>query len=38
MGLGNLGLGKVKEAEAFFDQALEMDGNHLNAIRYRKGI
>ncbi len=36
--LGNLGLGKVKEAEAFFDQALEMDGNHLNAIRYRKGI
>ena len=38
MGLGNLGLGNVQEAERFFDQALAMDGNHLNAIRYRRGI
>lgn len=38
MGLGNLGLGKKREAQAFFEQALEMDGNHLNAIRYRKGV
>ena len=38
MGLGNLGLGNVQEAERFFDQALELDGNHLNAIRYRRGI
>lgn len=38
MGLGNLGLGKKREAEAFFAQALELDGNHLNAIRYRRGV
>lgn len=38
MGLGNLGLGNGAEAEKFFTQALELDGNHLNAARYRKGI
>lgn len=38
IGLGNLGLGNTEEAKAFFDQALKLDGNHLNALRYRNGV
>ena len=30
MGLGNLGLGKKKEAAAFFEETLRIDPFHLN--------
>lgn len=38
LGLGHLGLGNVEKAKESFDRALELDGNHLNALRYRKGV
>ncbi len=38
LGLGNLGLGNGEQAELFLKKALEYDGNHLNAVRYLKGI
>lgn len=36
MGLGNLGLGKKKEAERYFEKALSLDKNHQNAAIYKK--
>lgn len=36
MGLGNLGLGRQKEAKVSFEKALELDYNHQNARIYLK--
>lgn len=38
IGLGCLGLGDGKRAAESFDEALRLDPNHMNAIRYRKYI
>ena len=35
IGLGSLGLGDEKRAAAAFGEALDLDPNHLNALRYR---
>lgn len=35
IGLGCLGLGDKKRAKESFDEALRLDPNHLNALRYR---
>lgn len=36
IGLSKLGLGKREEAKAEFEQALEWDRNHQNALLYKK--
>lgn len=36
IGLGNLGLGHKEEAVKYFEQTLEYDKTHLNAIRYKR--
>lgn len=35
IGLGSLGLGDEKRAKESFDKALQLDSNHMNALRYR---
>lgn len=38
IGLGNMGLGKRKEAEEAFEKTLELDETHLNARIYREAV